>query len=209
MDVLLGMLLMFARDGGGEFCKSLIRATTAAGQEAHSYFRFYVTQCEPNSEDQISLTSELSEEDLRELYSEEIEQFISQQFTDDPAAYAAWSDLDTLSSHSMIEEVYVSESKIAANKGKSQIEFKASVQISVSLEYDGEVSPSSPSFPGEATGHISAHGMFLDELTVDTSSFYGSEGSDDEQENDEEGPESPFLNQCRPFAASCALRQVR
>lgn len=42
----------------------------------------------------------------------------------------------------------------------------------MSLSYDREGPDTSSSFPGIATGYVDANGMFLDDVTVDTQSFY-------------------------------------
>jgi hypothetical protein len=72
----------------------------------------------------------------------------------------------------MIEEVYVDDISLTAIADQSRVEFRASVLISVSLSYDREGPDTPSSFPGSATGYFDANGMFLDEVAVDTQSFY-------------------------------------
>jgi len=155
-----------------ELCRQLVAADRDSNGSALHAFRFYVDTFEPNNEDQIALAVELPEDDLQELYTDEISQFIDQEFSVEPSKYEAWNHLDTLASHTIIEEVYASDISLSASSDRSKIEFTASLQVSVSLFYGGDKSGNASSFPGSATGHISAQGMFLDEVTVDTDSFY-------------------------------------
>lgn len=155
-----------------DLCRNILMAEKDSAGAALFTYRFYIDNFEPSGEEQIALACELSEADLFEIYADEINWHIAQEFRDDPARYSAWSDLDTLASHTMIQDVYSHGLSLVPNAEKTAIDFKAGIQIGVSLLYDGEASSIAPSFPGEAMGYFDAQGIFLNEVTVDTSSFY-------------------------------------
>lgn len=183
-----------------DLCRRLLIADENAVGAALFTYRFYMDTFEPSGDEQIALACELGEADLLELYADEIYWLIGQEFPNDPARYSAWSDLDTLASQTIIEDVYSYSLSLVAKADKTAIEFRAEIQIGVSLLYDGEASNNAPSFPGEATGHIDAQGIFLNEVTVDTSSFY---------DGDEEPDPEEWLRACPTLAASCAYRHLQ
>lgn len=152
-------------------CHQLVRMKEPDGVSLYAY-RLYVEQYEPSNEDQIALAVNLASDDLHELYADELARFIEDDFSTDPAKCQAWNDLDVLSSHTSVEEVHVDDISLKAIADQHRVEFRASVRISVSLSYDREGPDTSSSFPGIATGYVDANGMFLDDVTVDTQSFY-------------------------------------
>lgn len=154
-----------------ELCRELVHVQDASGPSLFAY-RFYVDHYEPSNEDQIALSAWLTSEDLYELYGEETAAFIGEHFTANPARYRAWSDLDQLSSRTGLEAAYSQDIEFKASADKSSIEFRASLILSVSLSYDHEEMTSRSSFPGQAEGYINSEGIFLDDVTVDTRSFY-------------------------------------
>ncbi|MBN9436948.1 restriction endonuclease [Bosea sp. (in: a-proteobacteria)] len=154
-----------------ELCREIVRLQDASGPSLYAY-RFYVDHYEPSNEDQIALAVSLSSEDLFELYADEIITFIEDDLVADPAKYRAWGDLDALSSHTTLEEAYAYDVRVTASADKSRIEFRTAVTISVLLCYDREGPDSTSSFSGVVEGHIDAAGIFVQDVTVDTRSFY-------------------------------------
>jgi hypothetical protein len=154
-----------------ELCHQLVGAKDTDGVSLYAY-RFYVEHYEPSNEDQILLAMGLASADLNELYADELARFIQDEFFTEPSRYSAWDNLDALSTHTQVEEVYMDDISLTAIADQARVEFRASVQISVALSYDREGPDTSSSFPGSARGYVDANGMFLDDVTVDTQSFY-------------------------------------
>ena len=170
-EATLRTLATFRPSQAGDLCIELIKAKQADGQSLSAY-RFYVETFEPNPGEQIALAVELPVEDIRELFADETTAFINEALVSDMTSFQAWNDLDVLSSHTRVEEAYVSDLALAAGAEKISIEFQAAVVFSVVLSYDREGPDSSASFPGSLAGHIDAYGMYVTAVTVDTSSFY-------------------------------------
>jgi hypothetical protein len=169
-EAILATLNTFRPTQALALCEALIRAGDPDGSSLFA-FKFYVDNHEPTNEEQIALAARLASEDLHHLYAEEISVFVDDEVTTDPARYDAWSDLDALSANTRVTEIYIDAIDLTAQATESRIDFQAKIIISVELEYDHDTSSSS-SFPGNAQGHISAHGIFLDTVVVDTRSFY-------------------------------------
>ncbi len=157
-------------DAAEQLSREIISLGDPKGPSLFAY-RFYVNRFEPGNEEQIEIASDLDPVDLSEIYAEEIADFIELEMVSDPGKFRAWDDLDCLSSHTRLEEVYVYDIEFSADKNQRQITFKAKLRLSVELMYDREIG-SSTSYPGEAAGHIDANGIYLDDATADTSSFY-------------------------------------
>lgn len=153
-----------------ELCHALIKSGESDGSSLFA-FRFHVDHHEPTNDEQIALAVDLPREDLYELYADEVSAFIADDVTTDPGAHQAWGDLDALSPHTRVEEVYTSDVELTADPERHKINFKADITFGVELEYDHETSSSS-SLPGQAEGYIDANGIFLELVTVDTRSFY-------------------------------------
>ena len=153
-----------------ELCQHLVWARRNDGPSLFAY-RFFVERFEPSSEEQIALAAHLAPEDLHELYDEEVSSWINEELVSDPAKFHAWNDLDVLSSHTTLDDAYIESLDFKSGPQKDRIEFDAVLAISVSLLFDKEDAGSS-SFPARCTGYIDANGMFLEEVTVDTSSHY-------------------------------------
>jgi len=95
----------------------------------------------------------------------------------DLASSPAWSDLDALSSRTLLDGVEIDPDGIIV-KGNT---FRGPLSIYVLLQYDeaGEDSfETSDSFMGEFSGHFSeGGGAVIDQVTVDTSPFYEGENA--------------------------------
>ena len=170
-EATLRTLATLRPDEARELCRHLIGAKAANGPSLFAY-RFYVDTYEPGADEQIALAADLPTEDVVELYAEEIDCFISDELRSGLTSYRVWDDLDSLSNRTSVEEAYVEELSIAPEADSLRIEFQAALTFRVSLSYDREGSDTSSSFPGRLAGHIDARGIFVDEITVDTTSFY-------------------------------------
>jgi|GEM_PF-5000611 len=84
-----------------QLCRDLVKARNREGPSLFA-FRFYTERYEPNNEEQIELAVELADEDLAELYGDEISVFIYEELTTAPEKYRAWDDLDSLSSRTTL-----------------------------------------------------------------------------------------------------------
>ena len=153
-----------------ELCRQIVKIGNANGSSLFA-FNFYVDNYEPANEEQISLAVALPNEDLHGLYADEISAFLNEDIAADPAGYQAWSDLDALSSHTTVSEVYTDNVDLKAHSVQSRIDFRAVITIAVELEYDREQG-GSLSFPGQAEGYMDAQGIHVEVVTVDTTSFY-------------------------------------
>lgn len=171
LEAVLKTLRSFRPIQTQELCRELVLAQDAGGLSLYAY-RLYVTSFEPSNETQIALAVALASEDLHELYGDEVVAFVGEELVSDPGQFQAWSDLDALSSHTVLEEAYVFDVHFIAGAGKSRIDFKASVKILVTLSYDREGPDTSASFPGLVEGYIDADGMFIENVTVDVQSYY-------------------------------------
>lgn len=79
---------------------------------------------------------------------------------------AAWSDLDVLSSRTMIEAIEVFEDEIRAFGDT----FEGLINVHVTLQYS-EITMSE-TFPGRFEGRWKANKPVIENVSVDTSSFY-------------------------------------
>lgn len=166
VEAMLTTLASFRPEPTRALCRALIRTGDSDGPSLFAY-RFYVDNFEPANDEQIALAVQLASEDLHHLYAEEISAFINEDFTADPGKYEAWSDLDALSSHTRIREVYADNVELAPRAERSAIEFNATISIEAALEF-GREPARSMSLPGRAVGYIDAHGIFLEAVTLDT-----------------------------------------
>ncbi len=85
--------------------------------------------------------------------------------------FACWNDLDVLSSHTIPEDIEVLEDTIDIKDDN----LSGVLNVYVQLEYGkgDEGFTSSDGFPGKFKGHFDENDRpFIDEVTVDTSSFY-------------------------------------
>jgi hypothetical protein len=88
----------------------------------------------------------------------------------DLTPYSAWNDLDALSNRTEVEAVEPLESQIFLEGER----FAGNCVVYVQLNYgDSDDSASlSDSFPGKFWGHIDDSSVVIDDIDVDTSSFY-------------------------------------
>lgn len=89
-----------------------------------------------------------------------------------PAIEAMRSSLDDLSSDTVFEAVEVAPGGILIDKDNR---FEASGTVYVTLKYDGTKDglAMSDSYPALIRGHIGDDGASVDDVAVDTASFYG------------------------------------
>lgn len=80
---------------------------------------------------------------------------------------AAWSDLDVLSSRTMIEAIEVFEDEIRAFDDA----FEGPINVHVTLQYPENITMSE-TFPGRFEGRWKANKPVIENVSVDTSSFY-------------------------------------
>jgi Predicted pPIWI-associating nuclease len=84
--------------------------------------------------------------------------------------YPAWNDLDMLSSHTIIDGITVDPAGVIVTGDK----FSGLLNVYVALEYGSgsEAFVTTDSFLGEFAGHLVSGEPHIDDLTIDTSSFY-------------------------------------
>jgi Predicted pPIWI-associating nuclease len=79
----------------------------------------------------------------------------------------AWGDLDVLSSRTMIDAIEVFEDEIRSD-GEA---FEGPINVHVTLQYPEDVTMSE-TFPGRFEGKWKANRPVIENVSVDTSSFY-------------------------------------
>jgi hypothetical protein len=89
---------------------------------------------------------------------------------DDLTPYSAWNELDALSSHTEVEAVEPLESQIFLEENR----FAGNCVVYVQLNYGdrGDSASLSDSYPGKFRGHMDDGFVMIDDIEVDTSSFY-------------------------------------
>lgn len=167
---LLGTLVSVRSEQTRALCYELVRIGESDGMALFA-FRFLVDRYELEDEEHVALAAELSDSDLREIYEDEVSEFLSETIQSDPTRFSAWHDIDAISSQTTLEEAYPYDVLLKGNPQSSRIDFRASVTVSVTPTYDREEA-ASMHFPGRAVGHIDQDGMSLTEFTVDTSRFH-------------------------------------
>lgn len=97
---------------------------------------------------------------------------ISALDADDVLRGATANDLDELSSATLFEGIEPSPDGVFLVKGTEK--FEATATIYVTLQYGGSRDgvTMSDSYPAYVTGHFGRDGVHIDDVTVDTSSFY-------------------------------------
>ena len=100
-----------------------------------------------------------------------LQYYIQSELVMNTPAYDCYSVLDQLSSHTEVESVTV-ESLIFDPDPPYRIAFKGDLSFEVNFNFAGEPAGGT-SLPGEFSGYFDRNGTFLEEVTVDTESFYG------------------------------------
>lgn len=170
-DALLNTLCHFKSDRTQDLCLQIIKTKDRNGASFNA-FKFYVNQFEPDATEQISIAMQLSSDDLHELYADEISAFVDDELTIDPARYQAWGELDALSSNTRVKSINPNNIAFTANAEQNRIDYSSSVSVLVSLTYDRQEARRLINFPGNVSGYINAHGMFIEDFIVNTESFY-------------------------------------
>lgn len=80
---------------------------------------------------------------------------------------AAWSDLDVLSSRTVIEAIEVFEDEIRTTGDN----FEGPINVHVTLQYPENITMSE-TFPGRFEGRWKSDKAVIENVSVDTSSFY-------------------------------------
>jgi hypothetical protein len=153
-----------------DLCRALVRNGSPNGLALNA-FQLFVQHFEPSNEEQITLAVELAEEDLLELYSGEITAYVSEELSRNPETYRAWDDLDVLSSSTRLKYCELDTISFCPIKDNARIGFVAQLTVTAELTYDRE-DGGSYSCPGTATGYFDPYGIYIEDFTVDTSSFY-------------------------------------
>lgn len=88
----------------------------------------------------------------------------------DLTPYSAWNELDALSAHTEVEAVEPLESQIFLEGNR----FAGNCVVYVQLNYGdrGDSASLSDSYPGKFRGHMDDGFVMIDDIEVDTSSFY-------------------------------------
>ena len=87
----------------------------------------------------------------------------------DIGQFSGWNDLDQLATRVEIQDLEVFESEIVVDGDT----FIGPVNVYVVLHYGNEDGDAFPdSYPGSFRGHLSDGKPVIDDVTVDTSSFY-------------------------------------
>ncbi len=132
------------------------------------YFEF------SNLQQELDMAIHLDGLSLEITYSAEVAVFVEQELTSNASGYAMWEPLDCLSSHTLIEEVYINTMSLNPNKQIGTIDFVGTMTVTVLLSYDvaGDSSDVGVSFPGEFNGYFDADGMHIEDASVDTGHYY-------------------------------------
>jgi hypothetical protein len=116
----------------------------------------------------VSSTTPERQDFLRKKIVDAVGQF-------DIAKSTAWSDLDALSSHTLLDGMETDPDGIIITDKT----FKGPLSVYVVLQYDekgDDAFETSDAFSGEFTGHIDEQGnVTIDDVSIDTSPFYESE----------------------------------
>ncbi len=150
---------------------SALIATSADHQVKRKVFDIIHREYELSPADHIRMLSYLDQEDLAEILSVEVTLFIEQELYLSASDYGLWNDIDQLSERSSIDDVYIEEVEFAAGD-EGVISFSGDMTLTVGIYFDrGEINDSR-CFPGRFRAHMDEQGIFLDDASVDTRSFY-------------------------------------
>lgn len=169
-DAALKTLISFRKNQARDLCRELIRRGDARGRSLLAY-SIYLEHYNLEPDEQIELATHLSGEDLKDLFEDEISDYVDNNMYNEIVNFRAWDLLDALSSHTILEEAYAYDISVRGNIQDARIDFMAPVRFGVGLSYDRSESKSS-TFPGTIEGFIDASGMHLTDVQADTSSFY-------------------------------------
>lgn len=114
---------------------------------------------------------------LQELYSGEIVRFVTEELYANTTDYDLYQAIDELSSHTQIDDIYIENPTITANSEDRQVQFSGEMTVHASFGFDGD-EMGGQSFPGTFFGYIDKNGMYLEDASVDTHSYF-SDDSDD------------------------------
>lgn len=132
--------------------------------------QFLLDYYEIDAATRIELSGYLEQDALVELYGSEIIYFLRQELLENTPNYALHSQLDILSSATIIDAVDITSLTIEPEAG-ARINFSGEIDVDTTLQY-GEDVVRDFSCSGHFEGYFDEHGMYLTSAKVDTSEFY-------------------------------------
>jgi len=120
--------------------------------------------------DNVRFATHLDHDALAELYSSEIISFVEEELFQNTPSYGIWQDLDQLSSATRVDDVFIADLRFNAIEDE-RIEFSGYMAVGVILVFDHE-DMGSHTFSGSFSGFFDAHGMYLEETSLDTDAYY-------------------------------------
>lgn len=122
-------------------------------------------------EDYLKIIQGFDVEAITELYSLRITRFVQDELFHNTFGYDVGHDLDAISSHTVLDEIIVSELTIE-DAMKERISFHGTLHLGVILNAQDPEGGFDDSYPGEFKGYLDRNGIFLESATVNTDSFY-------------------------------------
>lgn len=159
-----------APEVSSKFLRNIIRHSKRPDLVLNT-FQFLKDREEISPTENIELSSYLDTFALGTLFGDDIGSYFQDELFANGSSYKFYSDIDQLSSRTTIEYVYI-DSITFKSPNKKQIHFEGTIEFELQLEFDRETMGNRLNFPGNFKGYFDCHGIYLTDITIDTSSFY-------------------------------------
>jgi hypothetical protein len=118
----------------------------------------------------MEIAAHLDSESLGELYSSEIVNFVEEQLFSNTPEYDLYDSLDQMSSATQIDYIQILDLLIEA-EDENRIDFSGNMIVETTFMFEKE-KMGEHSFYGVFSGYFNEYGMYLEEASVDTRSFF-------------------------------------
>lgn len=162
-----------------DFCEDFLVTTIATVHDplkALNLFQLLVENFEVDRSEWLRLATYLDSDGLRIMFSDKLQEWLQDELIQNGSRYGGfWDDIDTLSSQSIIEDVWMVDVEFSPTPEQS-VEFSGEMELEVGLYYgsarDGDYH--CIAFPGKFRGNFDlvSGTWLLEEVSVDTSSYY-------------------------------------
>jgi hypothetical protein len=118
----------------------------------------------------MEIAAHLDSESLGQLYSSEIVNFVEEELFSNTPEYDLYDSLDQMSSATQIDYIQILDLLIEA-EDENRIDFSGNMIVETTFMFEKE-KMGEHSFNGVFSGYFNEYGMYLEEASVDTSSFF-------------------------------------
>ncbi|MCP4581234.1 MAG: restriction endonuclease [candidate division Zixibacteria bacterium] len=155
-----------------DFLKDFITSSTNPNLNLNA-FQHLNENFELNPNENINLSTYLDNDALYRIYGDEIINWLIKELFVNTTSYSVWSEIDSLSSASSVNDICIEDISFST-KNRDRVLFNGHLSMEVELSYDkgDDESIYEMNFPGEFSGYFDEHGIYLEDVSIDTRKFY-------------------------------------